>query len=286
MKNKIKLFLITTALLISSLSFPAVSFADNQEPILIEISDTDIGTAAYEQLISYGNGGHAAMGAILGNAQNMESNPGVGFSIGSGGNGYRPSIIIAVWTNQQFNASIGLATIKNYFNVPVNPVTTNGDCVTACDGTTQVEEVVTTTTTIAPTTTTTTIATIISSDTKVLVTTTTDSPVTTTTILPEVVTPTQVFQSPQTTQPESVQPQPQSIVYNTQPYVVPTTTTTTTVVEIVKISSAYAPFVLPEKLISSIIEPKVIKFKVIKPKVIKPKVIKSNKAKKILTKIK
>jgi hypothetical protein len=135
MKNKIKLSLITTALLIGSLSFPAVSFADNQEPILIEISDTDIGTEAFEQLISYGNGGHAAMGAILGDAQSMLSNPGIGFSIGSGGNGYRPTILIAVWTDQPFSVSAGLDTIKSHFNVPSNPVTTNGDCAIACDGT-------------------------------------------------------------------------------------------------------------------------------------------------------
>ena len=262
MKNKIKLSLITTALLIGSLSFPAVSFADNQEPILIEISDTDIGTEAFEQLISHGNGGHAAIGAILGNAQNMLSNPGIGFSIGSGGNGYRPSIIIAVWTDQPFNVSTGLDTIKSHFNVPLNPVTTNGDCAIACDGTTQVEEVVTTTT-IAPTT---TIAV------TPITTTTTVAPTTT---LPEVVAPTQVSQSPQTTQPEPVQSQPQPIVYNTEPYTAPTTTTTT-VVETVNVSSAFVAPVLTEKLISSIS----------KPKVIKPKVIKSNKAKKVLTKIK
>ena len=247
MKNKIKLSLITTALLIGSLSFPAVSFADNQEPILIDIKDTDIGTEAFEQLISHGNGGHAAIGAILGNAQNMESNPGVGFSIGSGGNGYRPSIIIAVWTNQQFNASTGLDTIKSHFNVPINPVTTNGDCAIACDGTTQVEEekVVTTTTTIAPTT---TIAV------TPITTTTTIAPTTT---LPEVVAPTQVSQSPQTTQPEPVQPQPEPLVYNTQPYIAPTTTTTT-VVENVNVSSAYASFFLTEKLITPISKPKVV----------------------------
>jgi hypothetical protein len=267
MKNKIKLSLITTALLIGSLSFPAISLADNQEPILIEIKDTDIGTAAYEQLISHGNGGHAAIGAILGNAQSMSSNPGIGFSIGSGGNGYRPSIIIAVWTDQSFSASTGLATIKSHFNVPSNPVTTNGDCAIACDGTTQVEEVVTTTT-IAPTT---TIAV------TPITTTTTVAPTTT---LPEVVAPTQVSQSPQTTQPEPVQSQPQPIVYNTEPYTAPTTTTTT-VVETVNVSSAYTSFVLSEELISSISKPKVIK-----PKFIKPKVIKSNKAKKVLTKIK
>jgi hypothetical protein len=212
--------------------------ADNQEPIFIEISDTDIGTKAFEQLISYGNGGHAAMGAILGNAQSMLSNPGIGFSIGSGGNGYRPSILIAVWTDQPFSVSTGLATIKSYFNVSSNPLTTNGDCAIACDGTTQVEQVVTTTTT-----------------------------------LPEVVTPTQVFQSPQIIQPEP-------IVSNTEPYTNPTTTTTT-VVENVNVASAFVSPVLTQKFISPI-----SKTKVFKPKAIKPKVIKSNKAKKVLTKIK
>lgn len=223
MKNKSKLSLLTSLLLVVSLSFPAISLADNQEPILIEISDTDIGTTAYEQLISYGNGGHAAVGAILGNAQNMESNPGVGFSIGSGGNGYRPSIIIAVWTNQQFSASTGLATIKSYFNVPINPVTTNGDCAIACDGTTQVEELATTTTTT----------------------------------LPEVVTPTQISQSPQTTQPPAPQQQEVLVVTNTQPYIAPTTTTTT-LVENVNVASAYVPFALIEKLITPISKSKVV----------------------------
>jgi hypothetical protein len=64
-------------------------------------------------------------------------------------------------------------------------------------------------------------------------------------------------------------------VHNTEPYTAPTTTTTT-VVETVNVSSAFVAPVLTEKLISSIS----------KPKVIKPKVIKSNKAKKVLTKIK
>jgi hypothetical protein len=172
------------------------------------------------------------MGAILGNAQSMLSNPGIGFSIGSGGNGYRPSILIAVWTDQPFSVSTGLATIKSYFNVSSNPLTTNGDCAIACDGTTQVEQVATTTTT-----------------------------------LPEVVTPTQVFQSPQIIQPEP-------IVSNTEPYTNPTTTTTT-VVENVNVASAFASPVLTQKFISPI-----SKTKVFKPKAIKPKVIKSNKAKK------
>ena len=262
MTKKFKLFLKTfvlASLFLACFYSAEKALADNQEPILIQISDTDIGTEAFEQLISHGNGGHATIGAILGNAQNMLSNPGIGFSIGSGGNGDRPSIIIAVWTDQPFNVSAGLDTIKSHFNVPINPITTNGDCAIACDGTTQVEEekVVTTTTTIAPSTT-----------------------IAPTTTLPEVVAPTQVSQSPQTTQPEPAQSQPQPVVNNTEPYTSPTTTTTT-LVETVNVSSAYASFDLTEKLISSISKPKVIK-----PKVIKPKVIKSNKAKKVLTKIK
>jgi hypothetical protein len=140
MSKKIKLIFksaLFTLLFTGSFYWADRALADNQEPILIEIKDTDIGTTAFEQLISYGNGGHAAMGAILGNAQNMLSNPGIGFSIGSGGNGYRPTILIAVWTDQPFSVSSGLATIKSFFNVPSNPVTTNGDCAIACDGTYQ-----------------------------------------------------------------------------------------------------------------------------------------------------
>lgn len=283
MKNKIKLSLITTALLVGSLSFSTVSFADNQEPILIEIKDTDIGTEAFEQLISHGNGGHAAIGAILGSAQNMESNPGVGFSIGSGGNGDRPSIIIAVWTKQPFNSSTGLDTIKSHFNVPSNPVTTNGDCAIACDGTTQVQEVITTT--VAPVITT-----------------------TPTTTAPEVVVPTQTFESSQTTQPEPIKYQPQPTVSNTESYTIPTTTTTT-VVETVNVSSAFVTSVFTEKLINVISNSETIKDKVIKSnearkvyraaktklalakklgnaKQIKLATINFNKAKRILNKIK
>jgi len=242
MTKKFKLLLKTlvlASLFLACFYSAEKALADNQEPILIQISDTDIGTEAFEQLISHGNGGHAAIGAILGNAQSMLSNPGIGFSIGSGGNGYRPSIIIAVWTDQPFSVSAGLDTIKSHFNVPINPVTTNGDCAIACDGTTQPEEVTTTTT------------------------------------LPQVVAPVQVSESPQTTQPTPVQHQPQPVVNNTEPYTSPTTMTTT-LVETVNVSSAFESPVLTEKLINSIS----------KPKVIKPKVIKSNKAKKVLTKIK
>ena len=140
MKNKIKLSLFTSLLILGSLSFPTALLANNQEPILIQIYDTDIGTEAFEQLVNYGNGGHAALGAILGDAQNMQQNPGIGLGIGSGGLGYRPSVTIAVWTDQPFSVSSGLDAIKAHFNVPSSPVTTNGDCAIACDGTIQEPE--------------------------------------------------------------------------------------------------------------------------------------------------
>jgi hypothetical protein len=136
-KSIIKKSIVLIVLFAGSFYFADKAFAQSEEPILIEISDTQIGTEAFEQLIQYGNGGHAAMGALLGEAQGMETNPGIGFSIGSGGNGYRPSILIAVWTDQPFDTAAALATIKAHLNVPTNPVTTNGDCAIACDGTYQ-----------------------------------------------------------------------------------------------------------------------------------------------------
>ena len=142
MKNKIKFWLVLPALFAASFYFSDKALAQSEEPILIEINDTQIGTTAFEQLIQYGNGGHAAMGTLLGEGQGMQTNPGIGFSIGSGGNGYRPSIIIAVWTDQPFDTAAAIATIKSHLNVPTNPVTTNGDCAIACDGTVQPEPVV------------------------------------------------------------------------------------------------------------------------------------------------
>jgi hypothetical protein len=141
-----------------------------------------------------------------------------------------------------------LATIKSHFNVPSNPVTTNGDCLVACDGTTQVGEIVVTTTTQVE---------------EIVVTTT----------LPQVVAPVQMSESLQTAQPEPV-------VNNTEPYTSPITTTTT-VVESVNVASAFVAPVLTQKFISPI-----SKTKACKPKACKPKVIKSNKGKKVLTKIK
>lgn len=135
-KNIIKTFIVII-IFISVFQLANMAMAQADEPILIEVSDTQIGTEAFQKLIEYGNGGHAAMGTLLGEAQGMQTNPGIGFSIGSGGNGYRPSILIAVWTDQPFDAAAAIATIKSHLNVPTTPVTTNGDCAIACDGTYQ-----------------------------------------------------------------------------------------------------------------------------------------------------
>jgi len=143
MSKKYRLILkgmLFSFLFVATFYYADKALADNQEPILIQVYDTDIGTNAFEQLVTYGNGGHAALGAILGHAQNMQQDPGIGLGIGSGGLGYRPSVIIAVWTDAAFDKSVGLATIKSYFNVPSSPVTTNGDCAIACDGTVQQPE--------------------------------------------------------------------------------------------------------------------------------------------------
>jgi hypothetical protein len=143
MSKKYRLILkgmLFSFLFVATFYYADKALADNQEPILIQVYDTDIGTDAFEQLVTYGNGGHAALGAILGHAQNMQQDPGIGLGIGSGGLGYRPSVIIAVWTDAAFDKSVGLATIKNFFNVPSNPVITNGDCAIACDGTVQQPE--------------------------------------------------------------------------------------------------------------------------------------------------
>lgn len=222
------------------------ALADNQEPILIEIRDTDIGTNAFEQLVSYGNGGHSAIGDILGNAQNMSTNPGIGFSIGSGGNGYRPSIIIAVWTDKPFDSSVGLSTIKSYFNVSSSPVVTNGDCAVACDGTTQTSVVETVTT--EPSTTTTVVPTV-----------TTELPTTVTTVPTVVATvPTVVVQVP----------------------IVATVSTTTTVAStnypIISASSS----ILPDIIIYQVAKPITKEIK------ITSKIIKSQKTKSSLSKIK
>ena len=140
MKNKIKLSLVISIVFISSLFFPAIVSAETNEPQTVYIYDTELGTESYEALIEYGNGKHALIGQMLKDTGVASTVPGIGFGIGSGGNGYRPNVMIVIWTDETIDLDSARAAIKSFVNVPSNPVTTNGDCAIACDGTTQPEE--------------------------------------------------------------------------------------------------------------------------------------------------
>ena len=140
MKNKIKLSLVTSIVFISSLFAPAIVSAETNEPQTVYIYDTELGTESYEALIEYGNGKHALIGQMLKDTGVASTVPGIGFGIGSGGNGYRPNVMIVIWTDETIDLDSARAAIKSFVNVPSDPVTTNGDCAIACDGTTQPEE--------------------------------------------------------------------------------------------------------------------------------------------------
>jgi hypothetical protein len=140
MRNKIKLSLVTSIVFISSLFFPVIVSAETNQPQTVYIYDTELGTESYEALIEYGNGKHALIGQMLKDTGVASTVPGIGFGIGSGGNGYRPNVMVVIWTDETIDLDSARAAIKSFVNVPSNPVTTNGDCAIACDGTTQPEE--------------------------------------------------------------------------------------------------------------------------------------------------
>jgi len=201
---KRKIAILILAIMTAFIYVPKLVSADDKPPVLITIIDTMVGTDAFGRLVAYGQGGHSTIGAAIGSALSMSTNPGIGLGIGSGGNGYRPNVMIAIWTHETIDSSAALAAVKSLIGASSNPITTNGDCAIACDGTTQttVPETTTTTTTTVPETTTATTTTVVSE------TNTIASETTTTTVVPETTTTTVVPETTITT-------------------VVPTTTTTT-----------------------------------------------------------
>jgi hypothetical protein len=154
MKKKFKLWLLLPALFIGSFYFTDRALAEEQEPQVLYFYDTELGTESYELLITYSNGGHSTIGQVLKDAGVAEEAPGIGFGVGSGGNGYRPNVAIYIWTDQTLDLTAARSAIKSFVNVPANPETTNGDCAISCDGTYQEEPVQSTTTTVVSTTTT------------------------------------------------------------------------------------------------------------------------------------
>lgn len=155
---KIKSILFSSVLAVSAV-YAAPVYAEEteqaQEPQLLYFYDTELGTQSYELLITYSNGGHATIGQALKDAGVASVAPGIGFGVGSGGNGYRPNVAIYIWTDETLDLNAARAAIKSFVNVPSNPETTNGDCAISCDGTYQPEEPAQTTTTTVPQTTTT-----------------------------------------------------------------------------------------------------------------------------------
>lgn len=141
------------------------------EPTVFTIIDTEVGTPAYERLVTYSNGGHTALGKAIAQAHSwfgVCEYVGVGIGNGSGGNGYRPNFTLALWRSG-IDVALARSAVYQLIGASSNPVVTNGDCAVSCDGT--IDGVAPTTTTVAPTTTTD------APTTTVAVTTTTQAPV-------------------------------------------------------------------------------------------------------------
>lgn len=127
------------------------------EPTLLTIIDTEVGTEAFERLVTYSNGGHSALGKAIAQAHQWFAvceYVGVGIGSGSGGNGYRPNFMLALWRDG-IDIALARSAVYQLVGASSNPVVTNGDCAIACDGTIDGVAPTTTTTTLAPTTTTT-----------------------------------------------------------------------------------------------------------------------------------
>lgn len=180
--------LLTTTLAVAvALSFTPVSEARADEclepreapssavPTVFTIIDTEVGTTAYERLVTYSNGGHSALGKAIAQAHSwfgVCEYVGVGIGNGSGGNGYRPNFTLALWRSG-IDVALARSAVYQLIGASTTPVVTNGDCAISCDGT--IDGVAPTTTTVAPTTTTTT-PTTVAPTTTVAVTTTTQAP--------------------------------------------------------------------------------------------------------------
>lgn len=191
----------------------------SQQPTVLTIIDTEIGTQAFERLVTYSNGGHSALGKAIAQAHQWFAvceYVGVGIGSGSGGNGYRPNFMLVLWRDG-INIALARSAVYQLVGASSNPVTTNGDCAISCDGTIGG---------VAPTTTTTT-------------TTTTLAPTTTTTTTP---TTTVTTTTPTTTAPVSEPVADSEPVVDSEPVITeaPTTTTTTTTTTVLIVESARA----------------------------------------------
>ena len=129
----------------------------SQSPDMLTIIDTEVGTDAYQRLVTYSNGGHKNLGMAIAGSYNYFGQcqfVGIGIMDGSGGNGFRPNFTLAIW-HEGINLTTARSAVYALIGASATPVVTNGDCNISCDGTigtqfdgTIINEPTTTTTTI------------------------------------------------------------------------------------------------------------------------------------------
>lgn len=107
-------------------------------PEMLTIIDTEVGTDAYQRLVTYSNGGHKAIGMAIAGSYDYFGQcqfVGIGIMDGSGGNGYRPNYTLAIW-HEGINLNTARSVVYALIGASAIPVVTNGDCNISCDGTT------------------------------------------------------------------------------------------------------------------------------------------------------
>ena len=247
----------------------------SQQPTLLTIIDTEVGTEAFERLVTYSNGGHRSLGIAISQAHQWFAvceYVGVGIGSGSGGNGYRPNFMLALW-REGIDIALARSAVYQLVGASSNPVTTNGDCAISCDGTIGGVAPTTTTTTLAPTTTTTPTTTVATTT----PTTTTTVPVSETATESEPVaseapmtTTVLVVETAETAEPVTASEQ----VIDSEPVTAeaPATTTTTTTVLVVESAGVPIVTVIPTPQKSVTVSKRVIKKPVAKKSLPKKKV--------------
>ena len=231
----------------------------SQQPTLLTIIDTEVGTEAFERLVTYSNGGHRSLGIAIAKAHQWFAvceYVGVGIGSGSGGKGYRPNFMLALW-REGIDIALARSAVYQLVGASSNPVTTNGDCDISCDGTIGGVAPTTTTTTLAPTTTTVPVSETATESEPVA----SEAPMTTTVL---------VVETAETAEPVTASEQ----VIGSEPVTAeaPATTTTTTTVLVVESAGVPIVTVIPTPQKSVTVSKRVIKKPVAKKSLPKKKV--------------
>jgi hypothetical protein len=128
----------------------------SSSPLTLTIIDTEVGTDAYQRLVTYSNGGHKDLGMTIARPYNFLDKcqyVAIGIMDGSGGNGFRPNYTLAIW-HEGIDVAVARSAVYSLIGASSDPVVTNGDCNISCDGTTgrQFDGTIVTTTTTTTTT--------------------------------------------------------------------------------------------------------------------------------------